>query len=88
MLTLLFNLIVIVKNTSTAVTTISIDMIVKLKLVDLFNVYNSDIVYIELEITWCITLQWNMSWVPTKYGSHWWQVISYRNVCDINIEEL
>lgn len=51
MLTLLFNLIVIVKNTSTAVTTISIDMIVKLKLVDLFNVYNSDIVYIELEIT-------------------------------------
>ena len=51
MLTLLFKLIVIVKNTSTAVTTISIDMIVKLKLVDLFNVYNSDIVYIELEIT-------------------------------------
>lgn len=51
MLTLLFNLIVVVKNTSTGVTTISIDMIVKLKLVDLFNVYNSDIVYIELEIT-------------------------------------
>lgn len=55
MLTLLFNLIVIVKNTSTAVTaavtTISIDVVVKLKLVVLFNVYNSDIVYIELEIT-------------------------------------
>lgn len=38
MLTLLFNLIVIVENTSTAVTagvtTINIDMIVKLKLVD------------------------------------------------------